>query len=511
MRRLLLALTLALAATPASAQVEGVDHVASDGVELAANVRAVGSGQGAAVMGERLLVWGPSQLSLLDISDPGAPALLGVATLTAANESEDVVTNGRIAAMSMPACEDAPGGCVQIFDVSDSGPAKLSTIPIPGQVGTCVMDCRYLWVTGPNQIVDLADPANPKVVGGFLDDVDEDSIEFGCFQGREVKPGIVLLACDPVLLLSTLPEHGGSPAKPKLIATGKPPAFDFFLLGAPHSAHWPRMGADRFMLTSTETALHAECSENIGAFVTWDARPVASFAPGSRFTVVDSWRPANGTYTDGRSPYNAVGCSPHFLDEHPAFRDGGLVAVAALENGVRLLEVTSEGKIEERAWFLGAGATAAVPAWHPDGKHLYVADYARGLDVIRYSGATYATPAPPQAGDPPSGGPPVAPQRRLRVAGRQVDRRRGRATLIVEIPSAGRLEAAPKAGRQRLRRLTAEASRAGLVRLTIVPTGRAKRTLAKRRRLAVSVHLTFTDANGAARFARTRITLRRAR
>jgi hypothetical protein len=467
-------LIAALAAAPAQA---APDHVASEGVELVQTVRSVGAGQGVSLVGERLFVTSPTHLSVFDVHDPETPALLGAAPLDGANETEDVVTNGRVLATA------SPNG-VTIFDVSGPTPQRLSTLDVGAQVATCVLDCRYLWATGSNAIIDLADPAHPREAGSFVDD-DED-LDVGCFQAREVRPGLVLVACDPLLLISTLAEHGATPTKPKVIARGNAPEFDFLLAGAPHSAHWPRGGADAFVLSSTETPFHRDCGGDIGAFLTWDA---------SRFTVRDHWRPQNGTYLDGRSPYNAVGCSPHFLDEHPSFRDGGLVAVAALENGVRLLSVDSAGTIAERGWFLGAGGTAAVPVWHPDGRTLYVADYARGLDVLRYTGETFVPAAASPAPSPVTAPGPAAPGRRLRIAG--VVRRRGRAALAVEVPGRGRLTATGRG----LRTTRVRARAAGLVTLAL--------RLARPGRRRVAVRVRWQPRRGRAAVLRTRVTLRR--
>ena len=464
---LLIAALLLVLLSAAPAAQAGPGDVASEGIEHVTTLRPSGSGQGAAVVGDRLFVTGPSHLTIYDIAEPEAPQLLGAAPIESANEAEDVMTNGRILAVGQLACRDRPGGCVSVFDVSDgANPQRISTIPVPGQIASCVADCRYLWITGPNLIADLADPAAPKVVGEFL--TEEDDVN-QCFQAREVAPGLILVACDPVVLLSTRAEDGGSPVKPVRLRTLALPDAQFNLAGAPHAAHWPRAAADRFILASVETPFHPQCGPEIGAFSTFDAK---------RFTRITSWRPQNGTYSDGRSPYNAVGCSPHFFDEHPAFADGGLVAVAALENGVRFLQVTPEGAIEERGWFLGAGGTAATPVWHPSGRVLYVADYARGVDVLRYTGPTYApaastppAPAAPAAAPPAA---PAAPARRFRIAGSRKGRRRGSAVLLVEVPGPGRVVVSARG-----RRFVVRATRAGLVRIPVTGRGRTLKVVAR--------------------------------
>jgi hypothetical protein len=503
--RFLIALLALLAAAPAAAA--GPDHVASSDVTLVQNVRQTGQSWGGGLHGDRLVVAGAGQLTVFDVAQPAAPALLGVAPLGNAGESDDVPGNGKWAAVAESNCLDAPHtACVAIFSVTGV-PQRIASLPLHALSVACVLECRYLWATGDNTIIDMADPTAPKVVGEFLDLQDED-VEAGCYSTREMRPGVVMAACDPALVISTRPEHGGSERRPVVIAQADTENFQSTapLGGVPHGARWP--GArDRFLMTTTETPFSGTCGgDDLGAFVLWDARPVLE--GGGRFRAMATWRPANGTYLDGRSPYNAVGCSPHFIAEHPSFRDGGLVAVAALENGVRFLRITPEGRIEEHGFFLGLGGTAALPIWHPDGRVLYVVDYARGLDVLTYTGETFASPAPPAAAPAPAPRPasPAAP-RRFRLLG-VIRNARERATIAVETPGPGRLVATPRARGMRLRRLVADVRSAGLATFTVVAPRKALRG---RRRLRVDVRIAWRPSSGAPRSARERLVLRAGR
>ena len=438
----LVLLALLCLAAPARAQ----DGIASQDVEPLASVRTANHAMIAAVAGDRLFIGGPATLQVFDITDPGAPAQIGIIPSEGANEAEDVVTNGRILAL-------AGQRGVQIYDVTGATPQKLSTIGGGGQVAACIEDCRYLWVTGPNTIYDLADPAAPEQIGDF----DPDSLDGPCFQAREVRPGLVLVACDPMLLFSTLPEHGGSPSKPKQLASGSFPEASFTVGGAVHSAHWPQAGLDRFVLTTLETPFNPECTDQIGAFTTWDATAAAALRPGARFTPIASWRPTNGTFADGRNPYNAIGCSPHFLDEHPAFAD-------------------------------------------------------RGLDVLRWTGDTFVPPKASAPSAPPAADPPPAP--RLRLAGAQAPRS-GPPSLLVEVPAAGRLTArvTGRAGRFKgtIRTGRATTTQSGLVRIPLSLPKRARLELRRRGRLTLDTRLDFRPTSGPRQTLRARTTLRRTR
>jgi hypothetical protein len=44
-----------------------------------------------------------------------------------------------------------------------------------------------------------------------------------------------------------------------------------------------------------------------------------------------------------------LGCSAHWFDEHPTYRNGGLVALGYYEHGTRFLDIQRNGKIKEWA------------------------------------------------------------------------------------------------------------------------------------------------------------------
>jgi hypothetical protein len=114
------------------------------------------------------------------------------------------------------------------------------------------------------------------------------------------------------------------------------------------------------------------------------------------FTFADEVRPKAGTYTDGNPPDGTfhLGCSTHWFEPHPTFRDGGLVALASYENGTRFEQVAPDGKITERGFFMPIDGATSAPHWAPDGRTVYAIDYQRGIDVLRYEGPLYV-PAKP--------------------------------------------------------------------------------------------------------------------
>lgn len=79
----------------------------------------------------------------------------------------------------------------------------------------------------------------------------------------------------------------------------------------------------------------------------------------------------------------------HWFEPHSSYRDGGLVAMAWYEHGVRMLNVKPDGQIEEVGWFVPvAGMTSGV-YWITD-RIMYATDYQRSFDILEYTG-----PLPP--------------------------------------------------------------------------------------------------------------------
>ena len=67
----------------------------------------------------------------------------------------------------------------------------------------------------------------------------------------------------------------------------------------------------------------------------------------------------------------------HWFDAHPACANGGLVAIAWYEQGVRFLKVDSAGKIEEIGYWLPMAGQSSDVDWISE-RVVYVADYLRG-------------------------------------------------------------------------------------------------------------------------------------
>lgn len=425
-RTILLALLVAGLAAPAAQAETGPDYISSDNVTLTASIKTVGDGVGARVVGPYLYVTTTKSLSIFDIkTDPAHPKQIGQDTMDVEFENEEVPTNGRFLGISgQIGCPDPLAsnifntsgngtgagsngtGCLTTYDVSDpANIKKIKSISGAGQhTTTCALDCTWLYGS-TGAITDNRDPAKAEVVGDWKKAFPTTYFQNTCHHLREIQPGILLGSCQPIVLMSIRPEDGGTPLKPVLIASGVNSDKRFI-----HSGRWPNQGTDKFVLLGGETNASPQCDDTVGAFMIWDASGVrdgkGGFTRGGQFKLLSEVRPTNGTYADGHSPYNGLGCSVHWFEEHPTFKDGGLVALAEYENGERFLQITPQGKIIEQGYFLPLGGSTSAPHWNPyDPQYVYSIDYGRGIDVLKYTGSTYVPDAqgnvPAQPGTTP--------------------------------------------------------------------------------------------------------------
>jgi hypothetical protein len=153
--------------------------------------------------------------------------------------------------------------------------------------------------------------------------------------------------------------------------------------GGVHSNKWPQGGKDRFALVGSESNFTGRCSGANGAFMTWDAR---NWQERRSLTLIDIYQLENGTYQDGKPAVNASGCSAHWFEEHPSFHNGGLVALGSYDHGMRLIDVSTAGKISEVGFFEPMPTAMTSAAYWLTDRIIYSVDYERGIDVLKYTG-----------------------------------------------------------------------------------------------------------------------------
>jgi hypothetical protein len=353
----------ALAAPSAGAPATGfaspnVEHIATVPIEA-------GGPTGARLVEDYLYVAGARSFSIYDVSDPLAPALSSITPVGFQFANEDVDTNGEVLIMSA----DLAVKKLFVWDVTDKEkPVKLAEVEdMQDHNFACVLDCT--WAYGSRgTIVDLRDPAAPRVAGNWGGGVTPGD----GFDTTEVAPGIVLASTRILRLLDARKD----PAAPKVLASATVAGNRLL-----HSSRWPRGGRDKFALVQEETFAETRCDETSGALMTWDT---SRWRRTKTFRLVDQYRATSGTYNDGNPAANVLGCTAMWFQEHPRFRDGGLVTAAWFEHGTRFLEVARSGEISEVGHFLPWGGSTIASYWITD-EIVYSIDVTRGIDILRFA------------------------------------------------------------------------------------------------------------------------------
>lgn len=369
-----------------SGNVDYVDTVPFDAV----------SGSSAKLHRNTLYVTTFRSFSIYDVTDALKPELLSTTPLGVQLFNEQPDTNGKILLLANDTKSVDAGvdplrlrgvGALDIWDVTDKkNPRQLASLALPKRehIWTCVLDCEYAYGAG-GSIVDLSDPANPKIVADWVEQTQAPLTTTTIHTIEEVAPGQVLTGSAMVYYLDARED----PTRPQVLAQVKP---TLTVPGAPSNptslpAHvdWPNAGTGQFMLMSMETPLAGQCDENSGGFRTYDT---TNWESTQRFTLADEYVFTDnpGTYTNGRAAHHVWGCSAYSMGAAEHFETTGQVAVAWFEDGVRLLRVAADGTIDEIGGFLPLGGSSATPIWRND-EVIYTIDMYRGIDILKVTPA----------------------------------------------------------------------------------------------------------------------------
>ncbi|HYI46167.1 MAG TPA: hypothetical protein VE174_11990 [Actinomycetota bacterium] len=376
----LLAGSLFAATSAPAAELDGpsAGGLSSDNVEFIKHMPIAQDGVGGRVVGDYFYANDQNKIMIFDLEDPLNPEMTGFVPMPQEwlYSREDLDTNGRILIMPNTAGASADGkpaagtNALYVIDVEDkANPTIISKVVGGGSHTTsCVLDCTWAWGSD-GKIFDLRNPLKPKLMkqkwGDGMPAGNGHDVE-------EIAPGLVLTATQPIMLLDVRK----NPLKPKLLAAGSNDDGRFI-----HSGRWMNP-KDKFLLMGGETNNKVRCSETNGAFMTWDA---SKWKKTHSFTMIDEYRVKNGTYADGNPAANQVGCSSHWIEPEPSFKNGGIVAGAFFEHGTKFLDVSSKGKIKETGWFMPAAGSTGAVYWITD-KILYTLDYNRGIDILQWNG-----------------------------------------------------------------------------------------------------------------------------
>jgi hypothetical protein len=137
------------------------------------------------------------------------------------------------------------------------------------------------------------------------------------------------------------------------------------------------------VLYATEENVTTECGKT-GVFVTYDLR--GSFRGQGfrdiaktkfRLRALDTWTPEKQPGSDGCA-------SAHYF----ADRGDGLLAQAFYEQGVRFLDVSKPRHIRQVGWYRADDGRTWAAYWHRG--LVYVADFNRGVEILRFKGGRAA-------------------------------------------------------------------------------------------------------------------------
>jgi hypothetical protein len=378
----------------------------------------------------------------VDISDPTNPQLLGSIPMyiwenehMQADPARNLVIIARDPrGFTSPATTAFPYGATHIIDVSNPrAMIELSFHTQPtGHTATCINNCHFLWIAGPASPaiaiqggadptwggrpmwgLDITDPAHPVDCPHFIDlnnhdgktdydhDVDVDAQGIAWIsgsghvrgfwtRGRHLNPvdGKVETAtgCEPI------PAGGGNTLEGTLATQG----------GVIHNSNRNLNvavdGRKGDVIAATEEVTVTDCAKS-GRFLTYDA--------GGSYGGADWTSPPSAPYVLRKlgtwTPQNqggSSGCdSAHWFND----RGDGLVAIAFYSQGTRVLDIRDPRHVKQVGFFNVKDQTGVTTNntwaayWHGD-NYIFVADFVRGLDILKFNGpidipAAVAAPA----------------------------------------------------------------------------------------------------------------------
>lgn len=263
----------------------------------------------------------------------------------------------------------------------------------PGHIAQCVLKCRFAYVTGARNegvhVVDLHDLDNPKMYGEVTKSPagrpNDFYPEIGTVHDVNVDPygNVWFTGSGGTAMYAPLTRDADVKA-PKLLRYVV--AVDNKYNGLIHHSSL-RLDANTVLVNEESYSSQCGWSRNaVDEALRDDAQEGSLQAWGidstSTLKIRGLWKSEVADYTHGGNV--AIACSSHWftINRHK------IVTIGWYDQGVRFLDVSNPAKIRQVGyWMSGAGSASAayfVP-WRPD--LVYVADYNRGLDVLKIDNA----------------------------------------------------------------------------------------------------------------------------
>lgn len=354
-----------------------------------------------------------------DVSNPAKPALLGALPMYIwENEDVSVDPVRKLLFVSRdprgftsPATggDTFPYGAVHVIDVSvPQALRQISMFLVPaGHTTSCVNACDYIWTSGPYAnaatqpqwhgrpifATDVRDPLHPVPCPNPID-TDHDFGKNGYVHDVQVdQAGVAWVSGQGgVRGYWTSGDHYDPVAQRVRTATGCDPV-PYAGAGTPKTATpsqfmhnaWRDSDTRPDLLLATEENVVTDCP-TAGRFVTYDLRGTydgEGFRPQTAgtatMTPLDTWTPE-------KQP-GSTGCaSSHYFSS----RGDGITANAFYTQGVRFLDTSDPKDIRQVGYFVNSDSDTWAAYWHRG--YVFVADFQRGVDVLRFSGTAGRAP-----------------------------------------------------------------------------------------------------------------------
>ena len=384
-------LPLVLAVVPASAgpaeTPSGTGGRATPNVIPVAHVGTVGAGVSGAFLDRNTYVlsvadavWNEAGatvkavtggLQVFDVSNPEKPRKEATLSLpNYQNEDINVSATRHFAVLSQDA-----GSQVNLIDLTHpTKPSVLSTTKLPsgtGHTSTLVDHDRYLWVSGGTAVVvvDVRNLAAPKVLGSFDTPVGQRGPggASGVHDAEVDRFGDITVYGGGGTAVYTL---GTNPLKPTMIAQTAKADLTVERDGLIHHGG-KRLDKTTWLLTEEDYS--PGCNTD-GAFEVWRLD-----AKSHLLRFVSMWDAPTGADVSGPLT-QAQYCSSHWF----SVNDSHIVADGWYGAGVRFLDLSDPKHPRPIGIYAGDSTTASQAIFVPGRQDLvYVADYVRGLDVVK--------------------------------------------------------------------------------------------------------------------------------
>lgn len=403
---------------------------------------------------KRFYVSSVQGLSVYDVTNPALPLPLGHLELPHwENEDVTVSKDGKTILMS-----EFTGTYMHVIEARDLPNGLLALVPVgfttgpSGHIVDCIDDACNMVYGSEGKMIDLRDKTKPTVLktnwatmNGLPTNGHNLQFDDAGLLWTDTTPISALDVSDPLNPVAVVKGNKSVQTSNKTAYQHnniRPNAAMFDARDTEEEIADPNLRPGELLMGNGETNFTGTCNSGSGPFSTYK---IKNMTPGNTdaLAIADVFRPVSGQYTDGNPAVNAIGCSGHWFTVQPAStvvpqppapeeptdppasaisnsraaqasgkgRAPGtlsaeaptaeatatpdyLVAAAWYEHGTRLLSVDkASGEITQKGFFQPVAGSASAAHWIND-EYVYVVDYVRGVDILRYNkGAATPTTA----------------------------------------------------------------------------------------------------------------------